>query len=881
MLSAPASSAQPASPPSFGAVCAATPSAAILTTGDVKSGSRSIYRYVAPSGGSAGSTTLLGVLEESTEGAALYKGSLYGIVKGTATFIQAASDGTVLNSATVPGLPSNKPLYSGAVDPDAGFFYTKPARSSRLFVVDLNDLAAPANGLPLLTVDGQRFLFSSEDIAFNGGFVYGYDDALAQGVRIDTGTGQVVLFDVTGLPAQAYKSAWFRSAGVLALSDGTNVYTVDVRNPVWQVTSTVTLSPALDDLSADGTACPIAPPPTFDAVCSVNPNAAIIMRAQSDAVLNRILYRYIPPTSGTSNSATTLGIINAPVNAVGLYQGFLYGIGRFNSALYQISNDGTILSTTPTGLPTPAAGANAGLSFLSGTVDVDAGLFYVHQRDDSKIYVLDLNNIAAGVVAVRTIRLSSQGNGVRTNIVDFALFDGFLYGYDERAGRGVRINPQTGIMERFNVTGLPNSSYGSAWINPQRQLVLNTNNQVYEVDITGSTWTTRRSLTVNGFSGSVQDAAACPVFAPPSPKSFNCAANPDASFITGSKAKLGSRDLYRYTADVDEGEAQLELLGEIDAPLNAFGLYADTLYGYHRTTGTLYQVNADGAIADSVVVPGLPTGNGRSYIAGTVDPATGTHYTFARYFAKAYAVDLDNVAAGAAKLTFRDAPSGNKVVLDFGDFAYSGGFLYGYHHTDPTNPTSPPSAGFKVNVATGAVTFIPVPGLPAQLYPASWIGLEGSRMFLYKTAAEVYEINISSDTQWTIEQTFTGLQALNAQRDGATCGGISPAARSAAPASLEAELGTAQVPAAVSLGNAYPNPVRGRAQLAFGMPQDGRATVSVYDVMGRQVAVLFDGEAEAGWTETTFEASALAAGTYIVRLRAPTGAATSKLVVID
>lgn len=68
------------------------------------------------------------------------------------------------------------------------------------------------------------------------------------------------------------------------------------------------------------------------------------------------------------------------------------------------------------------------------------------------------------------------------------------------------------------------------------------------------------------------------------------------------------------------------------------------------------------------------------------------------------------------------------------------------------------------------------------------------------------------------------------------------------------------------LGN-YPNPFNPSTQIGFAVPNTGRATLRVYNALGQQVAVLFDGMAEAGRQYTlSFQAGALSAGTYIYTL---------------
>lgn len=63
-----------------------------------------------------------------------------------------------------------------------------------------------------------------------------------------------------------------------------------------------------------------------------------------------------------------------------------------------------------------------------------------------------------------------------------------------------------------------------------------------------------------------------------------------------------------------------------------------------------------------------------------------------------------------------------------------------------------------------------------------------------------------------------------------------------------------------------PNPARGSVALRFGSPAAGRADVRVFDLLGREVAVVADdAPAEAGWHETTWDARRVASGVYVVR----------------
>ena len=63
-----------------------------------------------------------------------------------------------------------------------------------------------------------------------------------------------------------------------------------------------------------------------------------------------------------------------------------------------------------------------------------------------------------------------------------------------------------------------------------------------------------------------------------------------------------------------------------------------------------------------------------------------------------------------------------------------------------------------------------------------------------------------------------------------------------------------------------PNPFSGSTEIAFKLANAGHVTLRVYDVMGREVATLADRQMAAGLQSVTFDATSLAAGTYLYSL---------------
>lgn len=71
-----------------------------------------------------------------------------------------------------------------------------------------------------------------------------------------------------------------------------------------------------------------------------------------------------------------------------------------------------------------------------------------------------------------------------------------------------------------------------------------------------------------------------------------------------------------------------------------------------------------------------------------------------------------------------------------------------------------------------------------------------------------------------------------------------------------------------TLSQNYPNPFNHSTKISYSVPAISRVTVKVYDITGREVATLEDGDRAAGTYMVSFDASQLASGVYFYKLTA-------------
>ncbi len=91
---------------------------------------------------------------------------------------------------------------------------------------------------------------------------------------------------------------------------------------------------------------------------------------------------------------------------------------------------------------------------------------------------------------------------------------------------------------------------------------------------------------------------------------------------------------------------------------------------------------------------------------------------------------------------------------------------------------------------------------------------------------------------------------------------------------------TSHIPHQFSLKQNYPNPFNPSTVIKYDLPERSRVILKVYDLLGREVAVLVDDMQDAGYKEIEWNASEIPSGVYFYRLTSNNFTALKKMVVL-
>lgn len=87
-------------------------------------------------------------------------------------------------------------------------------------------------------------------------------------------------------------------------------------------------------------------------------------------------------------------------------------------------------------------------------------------------------------------------------------------------------------------------------------------------------------------------------------------------------------------------------------------------------------------------------------------------------------------------------------------------------------------------------------------------------------------------------------------------------------------------PITFKLGQNYPNPSNPKSKIDFEMPEYGKVSIKVYNILGEQVADLMNETKEPGYYTVEFDGNCLASGTYFYRIESGNYSEVKKIILV-
>ena len=83
-----------------------------------------------------------------------------------------------------------------------------------------------------------------------------------------------------------------------------------------------------------------------------------------------------------------------------------------------------------------------------------------------------------------------------------------------------------------------------------------------------------------------------------------------------------------------------------------------------------------------------------------------------------------------------------------------------------------------------------------------------------------------------------------------------------------------------TLDQNYPNPFNPSTKISFSIPVGGMTTLTVYNVLGQEVAKVVDAKLSAGSHEYKFDGSSMTSGVYFYKLNSKGNTKIKKMMLI-
>ena len=89
-----------------------------------------------------------------------------------------------------------------------------------------------------------------------------------------------------------------------------------------------------------------------------------------------------------------------------------------------------------------------------------------------------------------------------------------------------------------------------------------------------------------------------------------------------------------------------------------------------------------------------------------------------------------------------------------------------------------------------------------------------------------------------------------------------------------------ELPVSVKLSGNYPNPFNPQTTIEYALPRAAAVRLAVYDLLGREVALLVDGIRQAATYQVRFDGAGLPSGVYLYRLETPDQVLTRRMILL-
>ena len=203
-----------------------------------------------------------------------------------------------------------------------------------------------------------------------------------------------------------------------------------------------------------------------------------------------------------------------------------------------------------------------------------------------------------------------------------------------------------------------------------------------------------------------------------------------------------------------------------------------------------------------------------------------------------------------------------RVVYDNNLFFYSADSLKGlvrYYPSDGVGRSAPHDI-FDVQAGNLFVSYQPY-------FTNDWFALDGSNDYHLLATSQATGHGFTPSASWT--NPYFGSSNLPGDPNIGALGVKGTTA-----------VNSHEVASSFALQQNYPNPFNPTTTITFSIPTRSHVRLAVFDILGREVTLLFEGDREAGQYSHVWNAGGAASGMYFVRLEADRFTATKKMLLV-